>query len=121
MELAHFLQSLGVVAGSWQALVGYVVVVAAWTTRSWLVFRPQQQARQIIASYRSDSERIVALRSLLGTEPPKGLKGPEILKWTEIQAKGSTRVFLLVAYVSTLVTVLIVVGLAITRNANQPD
>ena len=121
MELKYLLQGLREVATSWLALVGYVVVVAAWATRSWLVYRPQRQTRQILAEYRNDSERNVALRSLLGSEPPKGLKRSELLKWAELQAKGSTRVFLLIAYVSTLITILVIVGLAITRGRNQAD
>jgi|SRR5229473_6428060 len=119
MDIKSFLQSLREVASSWQALIGYVIVVAAWTIRGWLVYRPQKQARYILATYENDSERSVALRSLLGTEPPKRLTGAEILVWTEVQVKSKARLFLLIAYVSTLIVALILVSLAISNNSHS--
>ncbi len=72
-------------------------------------------------SYRSDAERLKALNALLGTEPPVGLKGAEILEWTKIQAKGSSRVLVLIAYISTLLTVCVIVGLAINNARSAKD
>ena len=113
MELTSFLNGLKHVSGSPLALVGYVVVAGAWTLRTWLLVRPQRQARKILGLFKTDSERVTALKALLGTEPPRGLSGPQTLEWTRIQAGSNSKILLLVAYVVTLITACLIIGLAV--------
>jgi hypothetical protein len=113
VDLTSFFYGLKQVSASPLALVGYVVVVGAWTLRTWLLVRPQRQARRILGLFKTDSERVTALRALLGAEPPRGLSGPQTLEWARIQAGSNSRLLLLIAYVVTLITACLIIGLTV--------
>ena len=120
MDLKSLLSSLKDVAGSPWALIGYVVVVAAWVVRSYVLARPQRRAREILQLYSSDTQRTKALEELMGSAPPRGLQEAQTLDWVKIQAKAQNRLFLLIAYVSTLIMGTIIVGIAI-YHAQEPE
>jgi hypothetical protein len=120
MDLKTLLSSLRDVAGSPWALIGYIVVVGAWVVRSYVLARPQRRAREILQLYSSDAQRTKALEELMGSSPPRGLQKAQILDWVAIQAKAQNRLFLLIAYVSTLIMGTVIVGLAV-YHAQPPE
>jgi hypothetical protein len=65
--------------------------------------------------YTSDAERTKAIGRLLGTEPPRGLQGEQILAWAKMQTSYGTRVILVVAYAATLLTAIVIVSMALFR------
>jgi hypothetical protein len=99
--------------------VGYIFVAIVWVLRSWLLFRPQQKAKEILQSFDTDKERISALKSLLGVEPPSALRSHDILEWTRIYAKERTKIIYLIAFISTLITVVLITGMAIYKSFNE--
>jgi hypothetical protein len=113
MDINRLLSSLKDVAGSPWALIGYVVVVGAWVVRTYLLAKPQREAREILRLYSADTQRTRALEELMGSAPPRGLKDSQVLDWVKIQARAKTKVLMLIAYVSTLVMGTVIVGLAI--------
>ncbi|EEF27717.1 conserved hypothetical protein [Ricinus communis] len=119
--MADFLPFLNVLkdsALSHVAMAGYLAIAAAWALRIWLVAHPKHQARRIISLYKDDASKIAALRELLGTAPPLGLKRDELIRWAEIQMRGRTRALLLIAYVITLITG--IPTLRVTMAVNNP-
>jgi hypothetical protein len=106
MDIPDFLNALKDVATSPYAFVGYALVVCVWITREWFVSQPQKKVAVILKQYKKDEDRTNALRELIGTAPPKGLKPDEILDWIKTKAKEKSRIFLLIAYLSTLVVAL---------------
>lgn len=111
--MEEFLMHLGDAAKSTIALVAYVVVIVAWSLRAWLKDQPQRKAEKILAQYGSDAKRTIALKALLGTDPPKGMKKEDILLWVKLQTRYRSRFLLAVAYLSTLVAVVVIVGMAL--------
>jgi hypothetical protein len=116
MDLARFLGSLRDVASSPLALAAYVVLACAWTARLWLVTQPQRQVRSILRTYKEDANRLAALRVLLGNDVPTGLPRSEILKMAQLRARERSHSLLLGAYVVTLVSVIVITGMAIYRS-----
>jgi hypothetical protein len=56
----------------------------------------------------------------MGSAPPRGLQEAQVLDWVKVQAKMQNRLFMLIAYVSTLIMATIVVGIAI-YHAQPPE
>lgn len=108
-----FLDNLTAASQSTIALVAYLAVVMAWFLRFWVGGRPQRKAKEILSLYSSDAERTRALGSLLGNEPPSGLKKEEILAWVALQGKHQSRSMLIVAYLATLFAVIVIIGMAL--------
>jgi hypothetical protein len=121
MTIDTFIDSLRTVAASPLALIAYSVVVSAWVARSWLAHRPQARAKEILLAYTSDSQRTRALEGLLGSRPPHGLQTSQILDWVRIESHHKTRSLLLVAYVATLLTMVLVVGIAVYQAKTVVD
>jgi len=110
-----FLNSISLIGSSPYALIGYVAVVIAWTVRAWFLYRPQRDAARIIATIQNDKDRLRALRSLVGSDIPEGLDQTGMLDVVRIRATERSRSLLLVAYVATLVTAILIVSLATVR------
>lgn len=107
-----FLNSLKVAATSPLAVVAYVCVVAAWITRIWLVTGPKQRAEHILSKFTDDATRSTALRELLGADPPKGIQKSDIMDWVRIKSSENTRGYLALAYLATLLAIVVIVGMA---------
>lgn len=116
--MVDFLTHLQEAATSTASLAAYAVVVAAWALRAWLKYQPQHQAKQILKMYKSDAERTRALVTLLGSAPPKALEGDQILKWVALQTTQRTRYLVVFAYLATLLTAIVVVGMALFRDSD---
>jgi hypothetical protein len=119
MDIPDFLNALKDVATSPYAFVGYALVVCVWIMREWFVSQPQKKAAVILKQYTKDEDRTNALRELVGTAPPKGLKPDEILDWVKTKAKEKSRILLLIAYLSTLVVALIIGVIAIKESTEH--
>lgn len=114
-----FLDSLSVVATSWLALIGYVVLASVLALRTYRTGRPQWAAKDILGRFDGDKERRDALRILMGAEPPRGLTGSDaILAWVRSEANVKTSGLLVLCYVATLVVVLVLVALALLRSTS---
>jgi len=109
--LTTILEYLKVAASSPLAFAAYVCVVVAWVARIWIVTGPRQRAERILAQFNEDRARSIALKDLLGASPPLGLKKSEIMDWVRAKSSENTRGYLLVAYLATLLSVVIVAGL----------
>jgi hypothetical protein len=111
-----FLKALPEAAKSPLGLTAFAFALAVWAFRVWHVQRPQQQAKNIIAKFSSDQQRLDALRLALKEDPPAGLSGEAaILDWVKIQAKAKSAGFLLVAYIASLAAIVLVVVIALMR------
>ncbi len=117
--MTDFLVHLKDAGSSTLALAAYIIVALLWALRSWLAYRPQVKAKQILAMYKSDVERSRALAALLGTEPPRGLQRDAILAWTAMQISRQTRLLVVAAYVATLLTAVVIVGMALFRPSDS--
>jgi HEAT repeat protein len=107
-------------ASSPLAYAAYFLVIGAWTLLTYLRYRPQKKAEEILKSY-SDKDRLPALRALLGSDPPKGLRADEILEWARLKARETTRLLLLIGYAITLVTVLSIFAMGYYNAALRPN
>jgi hypothetical protein len=108
--IAPFLQYLPEAASSPLALVAYFLVVGAWALRTWLYINPTRDARRILAQYKDDAERTIALTKIFNEQLPRGLKGNDaILAWVRNKSLEKTRVLFVVAWLATLVAVLVLV------------
>lgn len=108
-----FLDALLIVAGHPLALVGYVGVVAAW---AFAVYR-QGRLRALgnILGQLPESERGEALARELSVQPRSGLSAEQ---WLENRKRG----YLLVAFLATLVVLVLIVALTLYRTTtHQPD
>jgi hypothetical protein len=112
MLVALFLGHLSEIASSPLAFVGYLIALAAWVARGWSVKRPEQQAKEIISTFKSDRDRREALGTLLGERPPDGLKGKAIIDWVHIKTRQKAYIYIVFAYVCTLITALAIIGMA---------
>jgi hypothetical protein len=104
------LKALPAVAGQPLALIGYVAVVASWT---FVAFRVKRN--QALLSRLRDfppSDRLAALKAELGhVEVREGLSAEQY-----VRARAHT--WLLIAYVTTCVTIILIIVLAV-RHAGQ--
>lgn len=107
-----FLSRLGVAATSTIALAGYFVVVVAWTFWAWVRLQPLSNAARILGLFRSDNARTEALGKLLGNDVPQGLRKKDLMSWETQRMRHRSRVLAVVAYVSTLITVVVVFAMA---------
>lgn len=119
--MTEFLLHLREASSSPAALAAYVVVVVAWVTRAWIAYRPARKAREILAMYGSDRERTRALTALLGVQPPVGLRAEDMLQWAALQSSHRSRQLLVLSYVATLLTALVIVGMALYRTQEPPQ
>jgi hypothetical protein len=115
MDVTRFLESLRVVASSPLALAAYAILVCAWVIRIWIATEPERQVKSILETYKDDTNRLSALRALLGNDIPKGLPRNEILKIAKLRAKERSHSLLLVAYVASLATFILITGMAFYR------
>ena len=111
--------NLHLVAGSPLAFAAYIVTVFAWIARIWIIHRPITKANKLLELYSDDLERSAALKSLLGIEPPKGISRKDLLEWVKIQAKVQNRMFLLLSYAITLITILLICALVVFHTTRQ--
>jgi hypothetical protein len=107
-----FLSRLGEAATSTLALAAYVVVVLAWVFRVWLGYRPENRAEKILGQFDSDAARNEALGKLLGSSPQR-LPRKNLMRWAIVGTQHRSRVLATVAYLSTLVAAIVIIGMAL--------
>jgi hypothetical protein len=112
--LQPFLNALPTAATSPYAYAAYVLLLGSWLVSLWLGGRPQRQTQKILATFRDDAARNTALARLLGESPPRGLPKEQILQWAQSQTGAKSKTYLLIGYVATLVTVIIIGVVALT-------
>lgn len=110
--ITDFLGRLGEAATSTLALAAYVVVVLAWVFRVWWRYRLENKAEKILEQFDSDAARNEALGKLLGSSPPQGLPRKDLMEWAIVQTRHRSRVLVTVAYLSTLIAIVVVSGMA---------
>lgn len=110
--ITDFLGRLGEAATSTLALAAYVVVVLAWVFRVWWRYRLENKAEKILEQFDSDAARNEALGKLLGSSPPQGLPRKDLMQWAIVQTRHQSRVLVTVAYLSTLIAIVVVSGMA---------
>jgi hypothetical protein len=90
------------------AFVAYCLVTAAWVLNQWFATKPQRNAKAILKSFKDDKARLAALGEIFNEPPPHGLTGNQaILEWVKARSSDKSRVLLVVAWLATLVAVLI--------------
>ena len=114
--LRAFLEALPAAATSPYAYAAYVLALVAWVASLWLGNQPQRESRKIVARYKDDAARNQALAELLGNAPPKGLAKDQILDWVRIQTTAKSKTYLLIAYLATLIAVIVIVVVALARS-----
>jgi hypothetical protein len=112
--LRLLLDALPTAATSPYAYAAYVVLLGAWLVSLWLRGQPQRETQKILANYRDDEGRNAALARLLGQMPPEGLAKEQIIQWVQEQTRARSKTYLLIGYVATLVTIIIIVVVALT-------
>ena len=116
-SVLDLLKHLPEAAKSPLAFVAYCLVVAAWVLQQWLATKPQRDAKAILNSFKDDKARLAALGQIFNEPPPQGLKGNQaILEWVKTRSADKTKVLLVVAWLATLIAVLIF--LIAARNAS---
>ena len=108
----RFLQYLKEIANSPLAYIGYALVIFLWAFRYWILNSPKSKIKDILGTFKSDSEKNEAIKSLTGIEPPRGLNGKQILNWYENNNRQRSKSLLLLAYLASLLTIILIVGLA---------
>ena len=107
-SVLDLLKHLPEAAKSPLAFVAYCLVVAAWVLQQWFATKPQRDAKAILTSFKDDKARLAAVGKIFNEPPPQGLKGNEaILEWVKARSAEKTKVLLVVAWLATLVAVLI--------------
>lgn len=104
-----FLNHLEEVATSPMALAAYVALLVVWTLSIWWSHQPQSKSEKILALFKSDRARNTAFEKLLGNQAPRGAA----------QMRYRSRILMLVAYLCTLLTAIVIVSMAMFRPA--PD
>ena len=106
-----FLSALGTVAGHPLALVAYVVLVGAW---AFVIFR-QGRLRTLGDMIKDipEEQRAALIEQELSVRPRAGLSAPQ---WLENQKRNQ----LLVAFIATLIVLLLIISLAIIQSI-RPD
>ncbi len=113
--ITDFLKHLGDVARSPLAFAGYVLVVFAWCFWMWLRFQLQGKFDKIFTQFDSDAGRNEGLGEfgkLVGISPPQGLPRKDLMRWATLQMRHRLRVIATVAYLSTLIAVIVIVCIA---------
>jgi hypothetical protein len=106
--LESFLKQLPEVASSPLAFVAYCLVIAAWVVTTWLGGKPEREAKEILNQFHDDQLRTVALRNLIGKEPPNGLTGNDaILGWVAANNRIRSQMLFLVGWAVTLIAIII--------------
>jgi hypothetical protein len=111
--ITDFPGRLGEAATSTLALVAYVVVVLAWVFRVWRWYRLENKAEKILEQFDSDAARNEALGKLLGSSPPRGLPRKNLMQWATDETRHRSRVLATVAYLSTLIAAIVIIGMAL--------
>jgi hypothetical protein len=114
--MSAFLQALPAAATSPYAFVAYTLALIAWGLSLWMRYRPQRETQKILSKFKDDSARTLALTSLLGQAPPRGLARADTLEWVRIQSREKTKIYLLIAYLALIFAVIVVVVVAMTRS-----
>lgn len=92
-------------------------MIGAWLVQQWLATKPQRDAKDILKSFKSDKERLIALGQIFNEPPPQGLNGNDaILEWVKTRSTEKARVLMVIAWIATVVAVLIF--LVAARNAS---
>jgi len=112
MNITTFLNNLEVVSKSKYALIGYALVVIAWVVITWLKSNPKRKAIKILKLYQNDKDRNMALNYLIGIEPPQKMRKEDIIKWVNVQSKNKYRAIMLIGYIATLITVILISSFA---------
>jgi hypothetical protein len=102
-------------ASSPLALAAYLVASIAWICNVAFSVMPQWQVAKIISTYESDRERNIALRALLGHDPPAVLRRADAISWTKLKTKERAHFLLWSAYLLTLLAAIIVFALTVYR------
>ena len=107
-SVLDLLKHLPEAAKSPLAFVAYCLVVAAWVLQQWFATKPQRDAKAILSSFKDDQARLSAIGEIFNEPPPHGLKGNKaILEWVKARSADKTKVLLVVAWLATLIAVLI--------------
>jgi hypothetical protein len=117
--IRSFLEALPSVAASPYAFIAYVLVLVAWLVYVWQQQRVQSKSLEILRTFKSDRERNIALRQLLGVDVPPALDPKGVRNWITSQVPGKTRVYIFLAYFGTLLAVLLIVVLVIVTMSGQ--
>ncbi len=90
------------------AFVAYCLVIAAWVLQQWFATKPQRDAKAILLSIKDDRAKVDAITEIFNEPPPPGLTGNQaILEWVKTRSAEKTRVLMVVAWVATVVAVLV--------------
>jgi len=119
--MVKFSEYLWQTASSPLALVGYIVILAAWVLKNYLLKKPKQQLQNILTNYKDEDAKNKALKILLGNDPPKRLKSFEVIEWAKIKMKEKEKNLLLIAYLSTLVVFLAIVSFSVYKSVNEKE
>lgn len=106
---SSFLSHLEVVAKSPMALAAYIALLVVWTLSIWWGHQPQSKTEKILALFKSDQARSNAFEKLLGNNAPRGVA----------QMRYRSRILMLVAYLCTLLTAIVIVSIAMFRPASD--
>jgi hypothetical protein len=116
-SVLDLLKHLPEAAKSPLAFVAYCLVIAAWVLQQWFATKPQRDAKAILLSIRDDRAKVDAITEIFNEPPPQGLTGNQaILEWVKTRSAEKTRVLMVVAWLATLVAVL--VFLVAVKNAS---
>lgn len=115
MDVEALLTGLRDAASSPLALAAYVIVVAAWSAGLWFASQPQRQIDAIQEAYLDDANRLEALRTVLGSEVPVGTPKAHIIKIIQERGKQKARSLLLVAYLATILAIIVITAMAVYR------
>lgn len=114
--IADFLKFLGEAATSTVALAAYVVVVFAWAFKVWVEHQPQGRAEKILEQFGSDAARNEALGKLLGE---RAFRRKDLMRWATLRSRERARIVGAVAYLATLVTAIVIVGMALFKTGTH--
>jgi hypothetical protein len=119
--ITDFLRHLGDAATSTIALVAYIVVILAWALRTWLIHRPMGKIEKLLDQCVSDEARIEMAGKITGSDPPKGLRKKDLLRWVTLHYKHRSRLMATAAYMATLLTIVIIVGMALYQSSGDDE
>ena len=109
-ELTVLIEAIPQAAHSPLALTAYLIFIAAWSLSVWLRSKPQVDAKRALKLYKDDRQRNIALKAIIGKPPPEGLNGNEaILAWVKSESADKARVLLLIAWLATLISAVVLV------------
>jgi len=112
IQVSDFLSHLKDVSASPLAYCAYICIVALWAFFSWTNWR-----RNIINDFSDDKKKLEALKQLfVNGAPPKNVNE---LEWYSFKLKQRRFDYLLTAFIATLLTTIIICGLAYFRIATE--